>query len=158
MALNSDIAFKFGCGRYIQERNAIVNNLKTELARFGKKPLFICGENGHRVAGDKIKEALKGTDTEYELLIFTSTPCLENADELAAYAKENGFDIICGVGGGVLGDTAKLVAERADMPLVQIPTSSATDFAVVRLSPVIITVLIPASLNASTQLKILYCS
>ena len=134
MALNSDIAFKIGCGRYIQERNAIVNNLKTELARFGKKPLFICGENGYRVASEKIKEALKDADIQYELRIFTSTPCLENADELAAYAKENGFDIICGVGGGVLGDAAKLVAERADMPLVQIPTSSATCVAATPLS------------------------
>lgn len=134
MALNSDIAFKFGCGRYIQEKNAIVNNLATELKRFGKKILFICGENGYRVASDKIKEALKDTDIAYELQIFTSTPCLENADELAAYAKENGFDMIGGVGGGVLGDAAKLVAERADMPLVQIPTSSATCVAATPLS------------------------
>ena len=29
MALNSDIAFKIGCGRYIQERKAIKNNLIT---------------------------------------------------------------------------------------------------------------------------------
>ena len=67
MALNSDLAFKFGCGRYIQERNAIVNNLETELNRFGKKILFICGENGYRIASDKIKEALK----EYKLCYFS---------------------------------------------------------------------------------------
>lgn len=35
MALNSDIAFKMGCGRYIQERNAIVNNLKVGVCGFG---------------------------------------------------------------------------------------------------------------------------
>ena len=134
MALNSDIAFKIGCGRYIQERNTIVNHLDTELKRFGKKALFICGENGYRVAGEKIITALKDSTLQYEIRIFTSTPCLENADEFAVYAKENGFDMICGVGGGVLGDTAKLVAERADMPLIQIPTSSATCVAATPLS------------------------
>lgn len=134
MALNSDIAFKFGCGRYIQERQAIVKNLAIELKRFGKKALFICGENGLRAAGDSIKKALEDSEIAYEIKVFKSTPCLENADEFADYAKKNGFDIVCGVGGGVIGDTTKLVAERADMRLVQIPTSSATCVAATPLS------------------------
>ncbi len=134
MALNSDIAFKFGCGRYIQERQAIQHNLETEVKRFGKKALFVCGENGVKAAGDKIRKALEKSTAEYELSIFHSTPCLENADELADKAKKAGCDIICGVGGGVIGDTAKLAAARADMPLIQIPTSSATCVAATPLS------------------------
>lgn len=126
MALNTDLAFKFGCGRYIQEQQAIRNNLLTELKRCGTKALFICGQNGIRVAGPQIRDALSGGEIAYELRQFTSTPCPENATELMTYAKEHGFDIICGVGGGVIGDTAKLVAEYADLPLVQIPTLSAT--------------------------------
>lgn len=126
MALNTDYAFKFGCGRYIEERDAINKHLLCELKRFGTKALFICGKNGFRAAGEKIKKALDEFGFEYEIQIFSSTPCYENADEFVTYAKKNGFDIICGVGGGVLGDTAKLVAERAKLPLVQIPTSSAT--------------------------------
>lgn len=134
MALNSDIAFKFGCGRYIQEREAIKKNLDTELKRFGKKVLFICGVNGMRVAGDMIKDALKDSSIEYEMITFTSTPCLENADELAEYARSKGCDMVCGVGGGVVGDAVKLVAERGDFPLIQIPTSSATCVAATPLS------------------------
>lgn len=134
MALNSDIAFKFGCGRYIQERQAIERNLQTELKRFGTKALFICGENGIRVAGEQIRRALDGSEIAYEMKVFHSTPCYENADEFVEYAKENGFDLICGVGGGVVGDTAKLTAARAGMPLVQIPTSSATCVAATPLS------------------------
>lgn len=134
MALNSDIAFKFGCGRYIQEQNAIEKYLATELKRFGEKPLLICGKNGYRVAGTKIENVLRNADIPYSLKTFESTPCPENADELADLAKSQRCDIICGVGGGVLGDTAKLVAERADLPLVQIPTSSATCVAATPLS------------------------
>lgn len=134
MALNSDIAFKFGCGRYIQERQAIENNLEIEAKRFGKKVLFICGKNGIQAAGDKIKKALENSTVEYEITIFESTPCLENADELAETAKRNGCDVICGVGGGVVGDTAKLAASRANLPLIQIPTSCATCVAATPLS------------------------
>ena len=88
MALNSDIAFKFGCGRYIQERGAIEKNLLTELKRFGKKALFICGENGYRVAIKSIEKALEETGFPYETKIFKSTPCIENADEFKDYAKK----------------------------------------------------------------------
>lgn len=126
MALNYDVAFKFGCGRYIQEREAITKNLYTELKRFGSKALFICGENGYRVAFEKIHKALDGKDIEYEVKLFHGTPCFENADVFAQYAKENGFDVICGVGGGVVADTVKLAAQNANTALVQLPTSSAT--------------------------------
>lgn len=134
MALNYDVAFKFGCGRYIQERDAITKNLCTELKRFGKKVLFVCGENGYRVAFEKIRKALDETDIEYEVKQFHGTPCFENADVFAQYAKDNGFDILCGVGGGVIADTVKLAAQNADTALVQIPTSSATCASVTPLS------------------------
>lgn len=134
MALNSDIAFKFGCGRYIQEQNAIAKYLVTEVKRFGKKPLLVCGKNGYVAAGKNVEALLRDAEIEYELNIFTSTPCLENADELAALAVSKGCDIVCGIGGGLLGDTAKLVAERANLPLLQIPTSSATCVASTPLS------------------------
>ena len=41
MGRNYDIAYKFGCGRYIQEENAIENNLFNELKNLGKKVLFV---------------------------------------------------------------------------------------------------------------------
>lgn len=118
MAINYDVAFKFGCGRYIQERDAIAKNLYTELNRFGGKVLFICGENGYRVAFEKISKALDKKDIEYEVKLFHGTPCFANADAFAQYAKENGFDVLCGVGGGVIADTVKLAAQSAGTALV----------------------------------------
>jgi len=132
MAVNSDVAFKFGCGRYLQEDGAIEKYLRIELDRFGTKALILCGENGYRVAAEKIKAA--AGDFPHEFMLFHSTCCLENADETAAYIKEHGFDLLVGVGGGVLMDEAKLVAERANVRLINIPTSSATCAAVTPLS------------------------
>ncbi len=121
-----DVAFKFGCGRYIQEENAIENNLYTELKNLGNKALFVARDNGFNAAEQKIRKALDGTVVTYEFKRFDSVPCMENAEEIASYVKRNGFDIVCGVGGGVMGDIVKLVAALADVALVQIPTSSAT--------------------------------
>lgn len=134
MAVNNDVAFKFGCGRYIQEENAIENNLYKELKNLGKKVLFVAGNNGYRVAIDSIKKAIDNTDIEYEIKMFDSVPCFENAEEIAQYIREKEFEIVCGVGGGVLGDIVKLVAEITDISLVQIPTSSATCVASTPLS------------------------
>ena len=126
MARNIDVAFKFGCGRYIQEENAIENNLYRELKHLGTKVLFVARENGRQAAEGSIRKALDGTDVSYEFYRFDSVPCMENAEEIAEYVKENGFEIVCGVGGGVMGDIVKLVAEITNISLVHIPTSSAT--------------------------------
>ena len=37
MTRNIDVAYKFGCGRYIQGENAIADNLYNELKNLGKK-------------------------------------------------------------------------------------------------------------------------
>lgn len=134
MALNSDIAYKFGCGRYIQEENAIEKNLYRELKNFGKKVLFVAGDNGYKVAFEFVQKALVNTDIEYEVIMFRSVPCFEKAEEIVQIVKEKGFEIVCGIGGGVIGDIAKLVAEIADIYLFQIPTSSATCVAATPLS------------------------
>lgn len=134
MSRKLDIAYKFGCGRYIQEENAIENNLYRELKSLGNKVLFVARDKGCTAAIDSIKKALDGTDIAYEFRRFDSVPCIENAEEIVAYVKEKQFEIVCGVGGGVMGDIVKLVAEFADIPLVQIPTSSATCVAATPLS------------------------
>ena len=93
MARNIDVAFKFGCGRYIQQENAIENNLYNELKNLGTKVLFVVGSNGYKVAMDKIKKAIDNTDIRYEVRMFSSVPCFENAEEIAKQVTENDFEI-----------------------------------------------------------------
>ncbi|MCQ2386105.1 MAG: iron-containing alcohol dehydrogenase [Clostridia bacterium] len=126
MALNSDIAYKFGCGRYVQGKDALHDCLAEEINRLGKKPLFVMGYNGAKAAEAQIKEALDKDNVSYETLLFHSSPCFENARDIVAYAREKDCLLLCGVGGGVLMDTVKLAAEEGGLSLMQIPTSSAT--------------------------------
>ena len=56
-----------------------------------------------------------------------SPDCSElSLKRLGEVVKENGSDVIVGVGGGKALDTAKLVAYHAKLPIVTIPTSAAT--------------------------------
>ena len=100
----------------------------------GNKVLFVARDNGCGAAIAGIRKALDGKDVAYEFRRFDSVPCIENAEEIVQYVTENHFDIVCGVGGGVMGDIVKLVADLADIALVQIPTSSATCVAATPLS------------------------
>ena len=134
MTLNEDSTFKFGCGRYHQEKNAIEAYLKEEAERFGKRAFILAGENGYRVAHEKIANALRGSAVSYEFRLFHSLPCPANAEDLKKEIEAGGFDLVIGVGGGVLMDQAKLLAHFANLPLIQIPTSSATCAAVTPLS------------------------
>lgn len=126
MSLNSDHAFKFGCGRYIQDKNAVGRFLAAEAERAGTKAFVLYGYNGYQAAHEKIDHALSEADFPYKNRLFHSTCCLENAEELAGEIREGGYDLVIGVGGGVLMDTAKLTAERAGTAIITVPTSSAT--------------------------------
>lgn len=126
MALNTDNAYKFGCGRYIQERDAIRQNLAAEVRRAGTKPYIVFGVNGRRVAGEQIYDALRAAGIGYAETVFTGIACDETADELYAAAVAEGCDLIIGVGGGVLMDAGKYAAVKHGLPIIQLPTSAAT--------------------------------
>jgi len=116
-------AYRIGCGRYIQEDGAI-GRLGEEIERLKcNKPLIIGDGNTLKVAKDKIEASLIGRQHKYlEYVGFCNPDRCERVvkDELEA------CDIIVGVGGGVICDTAKLCASIANIPIITIPTSSAT--------------------------------
>ncbi len=104
MFTNPDSAWKFGCGRYIQKAGAL-SALRNEVLRLGRKPLLICGRQAWQAAREA---ALTGMgELPYEQ-VFHATPCCEeDARAYAALAQEKNCDVIIGLGGGVVLDTAQ---------------------------------------------------
>lgn len=128
-----DAAWKFGCGRYIQKANAI-KELAPEVERIGGRPLLLAGEKAWMAAKDVISAGLRETD--YAVRIHRG-PCSEEAArEYADAARHGDYGMIVGVGGGTLMDTAKLAAYLAKLPIINIPTISATCAAYTPLSVV----------------------
>jgi glycerol dehydrogenase len=82
-----------------------------------------------------VENSLKEAAFPYLLSIYSGQNTYERAKEHAAQAKENGCNVIVGVGGGRIMHQAKATAHFAgDLPVVQIPTSIATCAAFAPLS------------------------
>lgn len=126
-------SFRIGCGRYLQGAGMLAR-LGEEVLRLGTAPLVVSGRNAFRVAGETAESALKGFCNKYEVVIHEGTCNDERAQELAALTKEKGYDVIVGIGGGVMMDFAKLCGHFAHLPVVCVPTSSATCAAYTPLS------------------------
>ncbi len=103
------------------------------IARLGSRPLIVGGStlavNQNRL--QPILEQLHCASASY------APDCSEaSLQALRAAAKEHEADVIIGVGGGKALDTAKLVAQQLQLPVVTIPTSAATCAAWTALSNV----------------------
>lgn len=126
-------SFRIGCGRYLQERG-IISTIGREVLRLGSGALVLGGETALSVADEAIEKSFLLEKIPYEIIEYKGSCNEECAREYAAYAKEQGLDVIVGVGGGVLMDFAKLTAFFAGLPIINVPTSSATCAAYTPLS------------------------
>ena len=118
-------SFRIGCGRYLQNTH-LLENCGEEILRLGTSPLIIGGKTAFELTKETIEKSVASACSKYEFIEHRGTCNEPRAKELAEYAHEKGFDIIVGVGGGVLMDFAKLCGDFADLPVLNIPTSSAT--------------------------------
>ncbi|MBO5269319.1 MAG: iron-containing alcohol dehydrogenase [Clostridia bacterium] len=126
-------SFRIGCGRYLQGAGKI-RDLGKEVLRLGSSPLIVGGETALSVAGEAAMESIRTSCENYVLITHTGTCNDEDAREIAKLAEENEYDVIVGIGGGVMMDFAKLCAHFARLPVICVPTSSATCAAYTPLS------------------------
>ncbi len=115
-------SFRIGCGRYIQGKGYI-EKIGDELKRLGSSAIIVGGKTALSLTREKIE---KNINCRHEFITHTGTCNDEDAKKIAQYAADNGYDVIVGVGGGVICDFAKLCAYFASLPTINIPTSSAT--------------------------------
>ena len=118
-------SFRIGCGRYIQGKGYI-SKCGDEVLRLGKAPMIIGDDTTLGITKEALSQCISAVCESYEFIYHNGTCNDERAVELAKYAKSRGYDVIIGVGGGVLMDFAKLCAHFAELPVINIPTSSAT--------------------------------
>ncbi|MBR8839394.1 MAG: iron-containing alcohol dehydrogenase family protein [Stigonema ocellatum SAG 48.90 = DSM 106950] len=114
----------------------ILTEASQSIARLGNRPLIVSGNRTLAVTQQNLQPVL-----EQQQLHFTQASYAPDCSEtslkaLRAAAKEHQADVIIGVGGGKALDTAKLVAQQLQLPVVTIPTSAATCAAWTALSNV----------------------
>ncbi len=126
-------SFRIGCGRYLQGAD-MLKSCGKEIARCGNSPLIVGDKTSLSLTSDTLGNALSDTCENFRLEQHDLSCNHEHAKEIAELARSGHYNVIVGVGGGVIMDFAKLIAHYAGLPVINIPTSSATCAAYTPLS------------------------
>jgi len=113
-------------GKYVQGKGEL-GRLGTYVAPLGKKALVIISKSGYKRSGEAVDASLKENGVEPVYDYFNGEISKVEIKRLQAVAQENKSDIIIGVGGGKILDTAKAVAYHEKKPVIIVPTIASTD-------------------------------
>lgn len=94
---------------------------------YGDKALVIISAGGLRRSGDKISASFEEAGCELVYDNFNGECSQAEIDRLVEVCRGAETDVVVGVGGGKILDTAKAVANAVDVPVVIVPTIAATD-------------------------------
>ncbi|MEQ8785609.1 MAG: glycerol dehydrogenase [Pirellulaceae bacterium] len=112
-------------GRYVQQERAL-QELGDEVARLGENALIIAGGT----AADEIVPSNQSAwEERLQLTVerFGGECCDEEIARLTAVATKHQCDVVVGIGGGKVIDTAKAVGHAAGARVAIIPTIASTD-------------------------------
>lgn len=112
--------------KYVQGAGEM-KKLGTYAAQYGKKALVLISAGGYKRIGSLIEKSFEEAECGLVFNYFNGECCREEIDRLNALVKENGCDLVIGVGGGKIFDTAKAVAFYCGTPVLICPTIASTD-------------------------------
>ncbi len=112
--------------RYIQGRGEL-KNLAKHTEKLGKRLFVLTSASGRRRVEGLIAESAAGTDTTVLYEDFNGECSMNEVSRVAEKFRASGCDVIVGVGGGKIHDTAKAAAYYAGVPVVIVPTIASTD-------------------------------
>ena len=111
-------------GQYVQGAGALAE-LPAIVTAFGRRALVLASPTArNRVLADA---DLQWPGDAPHLETFGGECCESELDRLAQLAAQLRTDIFVAVGGGKTIDTAKIAADRANLPVVVVPTIASTD-------------------------------
>ncbi|OUP08929.1 glycerol dehydrogenase [Collinsella sp. An2] len=113
-------------GKYVQGPDALA-----ELARYveplGSKVLALSTPSGIERIGDKVRRGFESSSADVALEAFNGECCDTEIARLGEVARAAGCDVIAGIGGGKVLDTAKAVAYQLNAPVIVCPTAASSD-------------------------------
>ena len=113
-------------GKYVQGPGEM-KKLGEYAAKYGKKALALITENGYRRSGADAETGFKASGTDIVFDYFNGECCKKEIDRLIDVMKKEKCDMVIGIGGGKILDTAKAVAYYNSVPVLICPTIASTD-------------------------------
>ena len=112
--------------KYVQGRN-VLREAGTHISKLGKKPLLLWGPRVQALLGERVLSSLKAAALETVAVEFRGDSTKAEVARVAQIARDHGADMIVGIGGGKVLDTAKAAAAAAGAKMVSCPTMASTD-------------------------------
>lgn len=95
--------------------------------KYGKKALVLITESGHKRIGDVLKEGFDGYEIEPVYEYFNRECSKNEINRLVDIMNKKDCDVVIGIGGGKILDTAKAVAYYKEVPVLICPTIASSD-------------------------------
>jgi glycerol dehydrogenase len=111
-------------GKYIQGAGALAE-LSALVKRFGGHGLILASPTAYKAILPQSGLELHPDAVTVER--FAGECCEKELSRVAAIIREKNVDVVVGMGGGKAIDTAKIAADRADIPVLVVPTIASTD-------------------------------
>lgn len=112
--------------KYVQGSGEI-KNLNEHTKNLGNSIFIIASSNGIKRNQSIIEESFQGTGKKLIFEVFNGECSKFEIDRLRNSLRNNGCDVVIGIGGGKIFDTAKAVAHYEELPVVIVPTIASTD-------------------------------
>ena len=110
--------------KYVQGAGEL-KKLGEYVSKLGKNALALISESGYRRSGADVEASF--VDAKIEFDYFNGECCMTEIERLKKIVAEKCSDVIIGIGGGKILDTAKAVAYFCELPVVIVPTIASTD-------------------------------
>ena len=111
-------------GMYVQGVGALAE-LPSLVKRFGKQGLILASPTAYKELLPRSGMDLRAHSLPVER--FAGECCETELSRLAAIIREKNVDVLVGMGGGKTIDTAKIAADRANIPVLIAPTIASSD-------------------------------
>ena len=112
--------------KYIQGPGEL-KKLGEHVGAMGKKALILISQGGYKRIGKIVEDSFKETSCEILFDYFNGECSKNEINRLVQLADDNNCDMVIGIGGGKIFDTAKAVAHYVKSPVVICPTIASTD-------------------------------
>lgn len=111
-------------GQYLQGPG-LANQLPEIISPFGKKPIILASKSVIRKIIPEFARSILNEDII--TVLFNGECTQEEIENFSAVVEDTKSDIILAIGGGKTVDTAKICADKANLPVVIVPTIASTD-------------------------------
>lgn len=112
--------------KYVQGPGEM-NHLGSYVEKLGKNALCIISAGGQKRHGEQIRVSFAASAAGVVFETFNGECSYTEIHRLEKIVREKGCDVVVGVGGGKIFDTAKAVANAVGIPVVVVPTVASTD-------------------------------